>query len=48
MNFRFVSSFVCFLWEGLDSLNSYFHSFRLRLQFLMCIIEFLIPLIAKE
>lgn len=39
---------VCFLWESLDSLNSYFHSFRLRLQFLMRIIEYLIPLIAKE
>lgn len=48
MNCRSVDGFACFLWESLDSLNSYFHSFRLRLQFLMCIIEFLIPLIAKE
>lgn len=48
MNRKIVNVFVCFLWESSETLNSYFHSFGSRMQFLMCIIEFLIPLIAKE
>lgn len=48
MDCRIVNVFVCFLWESLESLNSYFHSFGSGMQFLICIIEFLIPLIAKD
>lgn len=49
MNCRTVNVFVCFFFtESLESLNSYFHSFRSRIQFLMCFIEFLISLIAAE